>query len=386
MRLFKHIVMKKLASLFLIFGLFFFSCTKTETTMHQNNDHKILVGVFNGNGASPICVLETLEALKIDTGITGIEVSSADIINGKLDSIDVLIFPGGSGSKELNNLGTYGIAKVKDFVKKQGKGIVGICAGAYLLSTTPTYPSLKLLDAYNYDRKHYSRGRGLIEVSLTDEGHKIFPEIKQNTFFIQYFDGPILVPTDSSNIKYTELSKYVTDIHANKGIPSGITPGKTFILYEKIGAGRVIAIGGHAESTPGMRWMVPRMARYVHSGEIISYPSKWIRPEINTKEIMFTSDLKKTEKKLFWQLLNDTAQVRINAMIALHKLRSRPAVRWTIGLLRDKDPQVRKQAALILKETEYTAALPDLKTVLRIEQNDDVKSQLNETIKFLSTF
>ena len=364
----------------------FFSCSNTEITTQQKNNSKIKVGVFNGNGASEICVLETLEALKIDTGITGFEISAADIINGKLDSIDVLIFPGGSGSKELNNLGDFGVQQVHDFVKIQGKGIVGICAGAYLLSTTPTYPSLKMIDAYNYQREYYNRGRGLIEVSLTDEGHKIFPEIKQNNFFIQYYDGPILVPTDSSDIKYTELSKYVTDIHSNSGIPSGVTPGKTFILTENIGNGMIMSIGGHAESTPGMRWMVPRMARYVHSQEIISYPPKWIRPEINTHEIMFTSDLKKTEKQLWWQLLNDTADIQINAMIELQKLRSRPAIRWTIGLLRDNDAEVRKQSAIILKETEYTWALPDLKAALKIEKNDDVKSQLNESIEFLSDF
>lgn len=377
--------MKKIFFISLIISFLFYGCIDNNQVTDIENS-KIKVGVFNGNGASQICVLETLEALKIDTGITGFEISSADIINGNLDSIDVLIFPGGSGSKELNNLGDFGIQKVHDFVKTQGKGIVGICAGAYLLSTTPTYPSLELLDAYNYQREYYNRGRGLIEVELTDEGLDIFPEIGQNSFFIQYYDGPILVPSDSSDIKYTELSKYVTDIHSNSGIPTGVTPGKTFILTENIGNGMIMTIGGHPESTPGMRWIVPRMARYVHSQQIISYPEKWIRPEKNSMEIMFTSELKKTEKELFWQLLNDTAEVRINAMIELHKLRSRPAVRWTIGMLRDNDASVRKQAAIILKETEYTWALSDLKSALNTEQNDEVKNQLHETINFLSTF
>lgn len=370
----------------IVISLFIVSCNTTELQKSPKETSKIIVGVYTGNGASPICVIETLEALKIDTGIAGIEISSAEIMSGKLDSIDVIIFPGGSGSKELNNLGDFGIQKINDFVKIQGKGIVGICAGGYILSTTPSYPSLKMLDAYNYQRKYYNRGRGLIEVNLTDEGRKIFPEIGQNNFFIQYYDGPILVPTDSSDIKYTELSKYVTDIHANAGIPSGITPGKTFILYENIGAGMVMTIGGHAESTPGMRWIVPRMARYVHSQKIISYPEKWIRPEINTKEIMFTSELKKIEKQLFWELLNDTADIQINAMKELHNLRSRPAVRWTIGLLRDDNPEVRIQAAKILMQTEYTWALPDVQQALDNEQNEDVKKQLQKTVNFLSTF
>ena len=377
----------KVLRLFLIAILLInFSCVKTDLNSKHTQKGKIKVGVFDGNGPSPICVLETMEALKIDTGIVGVTITPAEIIAGKLDSIDVLIFPGGSGSKELNSLGDLGAQKVKDFLEKQGKGIVGICAGGYILSTTPTYPSLRIIDAKNLDRKHYSRGRGLIEVAMTDKGLEIFPELKGKRVFLQYFDGPILAPLDSNDIKYTEIAKYVTDIHANKGIPSGITPGKTFMLTQKIGKGNVFVIGGHAESTPGMRWMVPRMARYVATGKIISYPKKWIRPDINNKEIMFTDSLKKLEKQLFWQLLNDTAQIQISAMNKLHQLRSRPAVRWTIGLLRDDNPAVRKQAAYILEQTEYTPALPDVKEALAIEQNDSVRTQLQKTANFLSKF
>ncbi len=382
-----NLIMRQLQAVFLfLFFNLLWSCTPTEINKTVPVENKIIVGVYSGNGASPICILETLEALKIDTGIAGIKITPADIMLGKLDSIDVLIFPGGSGSKELNSLGDLGKEKVIDFVQNQGKGIVGICAGGYLLSKTPTYPSLQLIDAKNIDRKHYSRGRGLVEIKITGDGEKIFPELKGKRAFLQYYDGPVLEPTDSNNIKFTEIAKYVTDIHANKGIPSGITPEKTFLLFEQIGNGHIFVSAGHPESTPGMRWMVPRMARYVYSQKIIEYPQKWIRPEINDSAIMFTADVKKYEKKLFWQLLNDTPQVRINAMIALHSLRSRPAVRWTIGLLRDKNPEVRKQAAAILKETEYTYALQDILAALKIEKNPEVKKQLQETANFLSEF
>jgi len=377
--------MKKITIILTVaFSIFLVSCNIAEMQDTQDKTSKIIVGVYSGNGASATCIIETLEALKIDTGIAGIEISSADIMAGELDNIDVLIFPGGSGSKELNNLGDLGIKKVHDFVKIQGKGIVGICAGGYILSTTPNYPSLKLLDAYNFDRPHYARGRGLIEFQVTD--FDIFPELKDKRTFIQYYDGPILVPIDSNNIKYNEVAKYTTDIHANKGIPSGITPGKTIMLTQKVGEGMIFTMGGHPESTPGMRWIVPRMARYVHSQEIIPYPEKWIKPENNSSEIMFTSELKKIEKELFWKLYNDTAQIQLDAMSQLHKLRSRPAVRWTIGLLRDDNPQVRKQAAIILMKTEYTWAIKDVLQAIENEQDEEVKKQLEKTAKFLSTF
>ncbi|MCK5906480.1 MAG: hypothetical protein KAG37_02765, partial [Flavobacteriales bacterium] len=66
--------------------------------------NKVKVAVFNGNGAGSTSVIETIEALKIDTGIIPSEISAAEIQLGKLDEFDVIIFPGGSATKELNNL------------------------------------------------------------------------------------------------------------------------------------------------------------------------------------------------------------------------------------------------------------------------------------------
>ena len=92
-------------------------------------DDKLKVGVFNGNGASTVCILETIEALKIDSGIHPIGISAAQIMAGELDGFDVLVFPGGSGSKEFNNLGLQAAEKVKEFANQNNKGLVGICAG-----------------------------------------------------------------------------------------------------------------------------------------------------------------------------------------------------------------------------------------------------------------
>ena len=91
--------------------------------------------VFNGNGASNVCQIETYEALKIDSDIIADYISAAEIVSGKLNDFDVIVFPGGSGSLELNNLGQIGAKKVIEFVNAW-HGAVGICAGGYLFSTT----------------------------------------------------------------------------------------------------------------------------------------------------------------------------------------------------------------------------------------------------------
>lgn len=70
-------------------GFLLYSC-KPEVPDQDNNS--ILVGVFNGEGASTVCVIETMETLKIDSGITAREISGADIMNGALSQLDVLIY------------------------------------------------------------------------------------------------------------------------------------------------------------------------------------------------------------------------------------------------------------------------------------------------------
>ena len=366
-----------------IVSILLFSCNSTN---ESSTPDKIKAAVFSGNGASPVCVLHTLEALKIDPNIQGDKISSADILAGKLNQYDVLIFPGGSGSKELNNLGDFNVEIVNDFVKSKGKGIVGICAGAYLLSNEPSYPSLKLTSAQIIDIEHYNRGRGLIEFELTEEGLEFFPELKGKKTFLQYNDGPVLQPIDSNQINYIELAKYVTDINTKESYPAGITPGKTFIFSENVGQGRVFVIAGHPESTPGMRWIVPRMVRWVSNNKLVGYNEKWIVPEMNDKEILFDSELIAYEKEEFWQLFNESPDSLIMAMNNLYNIRSRPAVRWNIGLLRHQNKKVRIKAAEMLLKTEYTPALNDLKTVLEIENDSLVKKQLNKSIDFLSEF
>jgi len=381
--------MIKIRSIVLLFALVFVSACNTDVEKYteiqsEKGENKIQVGVFDGNGAGAISVIETIEALRIDTGIEAFPISAVDIQKGELDNIDVLIFPGGSGSKELNNLGQSGKDKVNDFVKNQGKGVVGICAGAYLLSSTAGYPSIAMASSVHIDRKHYNRGRGLVQFMLTNGGLKVFPELEDKDMFVQYYDGPVLSQSDSIESDYNEVATFVTDIHPDNYAPEGLTPRRTFSLNENIGKGKLFIFAGHPESTPGMRWLIPRMARWVSSSDLISYNQKWIRPEINTTAILFDRELRKTEKKLFWQLYSENTEDVINAMNSLNAMRSRPAVRWNIGLLRHNNAEIRKNAAKLIAETEYTYALKDLKQAFIDEQDSDTKKVMQNSIDLLS--
>ncbi len=370
----------------ILLSVLLFSCkTENENTPEKKDvSNKIKVAVFSGNGASPVCVTETLEALKIDKGIAGKAIDGHDVAAGELSKFDVIIFPGGSGSKELNNLGKSGVDSIRNFVIKKGKGLIGICAGAFMTMSTDGYPSLKLSGYKQLDRPHYNRGRGLVEFSLNERGLQHFPELKNHKLFLQYYDGPVMQLKDSTKKDTSELGKFVSDIHPDNFAPAGLTLGKTFLYFQNSGNGKIAGIAGHPEATPGMRWMVPRMARLVSNKKIVKYDTFWVRPQLNDKEIFFDRALRKREKELFYDLLSDSAELQIAAMDTLYSYRSRPAVRWNIGLLRDKNPKIRKHAAYLLMQAEYSAALPDLQTALKSEADQNVKKQISRTISVLS--
>ncbi len=199
---------------YVLFIIVFVSCSNVNNESLNHAGNKIKVAVFNGSGASAVCIIETFESLKIDTGISAGFISASEITEGKLHNYDVIIFPGGSASKELNNLGQNAAEKVVEYVKS-GHGAVGICAGGYLFSTTKDYPSLELVSATEWDRAHYDKGRALVEFELTSEGESVFPELTNQQCFLQYYDGPVFMPADSgrsNTLKYNEYAKFVTGV------------------------------------------------------------------------------------------------------------------------------------------------------------------------------
>lgn len=360
--------------LVLFFLVVLFSSCSTNSSVSEKK--LICVGVFNGDGASPVCVLETMEALKIDNGIDPVEVSGADILNGKLDDLDALIFPGGSGSKEYNNLGQEGARLVKDFVMNRGKGLVGICAGGFLFSTTPGYPSLEILGIPDI-RDHYDRGRGLLAFHLNHAGKKIFPELADiDSLYLQYYDGPIFDVNRPGEVNI--VGKIYSDIDPHPGYPHNVTPGKPALLTKNFGKGKVFVSVGHPEATAGMRWMVPRMVRWVTGEKPVQYKKELIRPQLNDHDLFYTPEKILFEKENFWNLFSENDSVVIHSLENLYSIRSRPSIRWAIGLLRHQSAGVRLAAANYLLETEYTWAIPDLEAAVKNENDPETKAKLQQ--------
>lgn len=337
------------------------------------------VAVFEGLGADPECLSDAVEALKVDPGIEPVVLTAAGIVRGGLDRCDAIVFPGGGGARQMANLGGLGRAKVLSFVREKGKGAVGLCAGAYMLSDTPDYACFHLAPLEAIDREHDERGHGMVKVRLTPDSATVFPELKgAAAVFMQYFEGPVLVP--SKRGAFTEVGVMESDVALQNDAPKGMTPGRTFLAWADAGRGRVFVSSGHPENTPGLRWMVPRMVRWTLREKLVSYGSNVVRPGRNQQEVLFDAPTRKAERAHFDALAVGTAEQKLAAIPQLLSMRSWGAKERLEGALRDDDGRVRLAAAEALVDLEHTAAIPDLVAAAATEPDAAPRSRLEERL------
>lgn len=183
-----------------------------------------------------------------EEGFTVRRVDPEGIRTGVLSNLDVLIMPGGSGSKQATNLEISGREAIQQFVKNGG-GYVGVCAGAYLASSYYSW-SLHLINASVIDRQHWARGKGNVILTLSDLGQKALghPEKEVEVYYGQ---GPLYGRgTNGSLPPYEELAIYKTELakeNVPPGVPMGMMPGTTAIARTEYGKGRVICYSPHPE-------------------------------------------------------------------------------------------------------------------------------------------
>ncbi|HPX75111.1 MAG TPA: BPL-N domain-containing protein [Bacteroidales bacterium] len=363
----------------IIFILFFVQCTRQHAT-NQEDKTKIQVAVFDGHGGSQTCIWEAVAAVKLDSEMNVRTITTADIANNVLDSLDAIIIPGGGGSRQFLNLNALNQQRIKDFVASGG-GIVGICAGAYLLSNTPDYACVQMNGAQAIDIEHDNRGHGISKFTLTDEGKKIFPELaNRDTLYVMYYEGPVFIKNENDTIEYKTLAIMESDVHEEGNAPANMTNNKPFFIINSFGKGRVFSSIAHPEATPGMMWMIPRMVRWTLDLPLKEYKSEIVNPDIFNQEILMSiSDLKQ-ESAYYQTFLHGSAEEKIAAMDWLQSKHSWAAKRWIQGLLYDADATVRVRAAKYIAETHYLHYLPDLKATYNSEKDTQTKQLLKEQL------
>lgn len=341
----------------------------------------IRVGVFYGHGGAQSCVWEAYEALRRDGAMRPYYVTSAEVANGVLDTLEAIIIPGGGGSRQWLNLGGQNHRRIVDFVQRGG-GVLGICAGAYLLSSTPEYACMGLSRGVAIDIEHDNRGHGVADATLSALGKELFPElVRHDTIRIVYYEGPVY---DTMQQRYAVFATMESDVHTEGGAPSNMTNGRPFIIGDEVGRGRVMACIAHPEATPGMQWMIPRMVRWTLRSAIEPYGSEIVNPRLAGRECLMTEEMLQREKAAFKIFLYGTAEDKVAALTWLRSVVSWDAKRWVQGLLYDEAPRVRAAAAEYVAWMGYTRYLPDVKAAAATEQDVQTKAALDRALGSLT--
>jgi glutamine amidotransferase-like uncharacterized protein len=239
--------------------LFFFLFTICLTT--TNSQNKIIrVAVYDDNGGGGRGSDNVELSLSDDTAFFTKRVSADEIRLGGLNSFDVVVQAGGSGSKQAKTLEESGVDSIRQFVKRGG-GYLGICAGAYLATVEYKW-SMGILNANVIDREHWNRGGGIIKIRLTAAGREFFG-MSEDTISLNYNQGPLLAQADKPNLPaYEELAVFENEIAENDAM-EGIMIGLTAIAQGNFWDGRVMAISPHPEKSPELRHMIATAVKWL---------------------------------------------------------------------------------------------------------------------------
>lgn len=219
----------------------------------------IRVALYKGPGTGgngPPELLAKLGSPGAATTIT--EVTPAELQAGILTNFDVVLFAGGSGSREASAIGATGRAQVTNFVA-HGGGYVGICAGAYL--ATSGYPwSLHIINAHTLSPK-WQRGRAVLKMEITPPGAAILGG--PTNVEVMYHQGPVVGPAREQGLPaYDTLAWFRTEVASNN-TPAGIMINSPAIFAGTFQHGRVVCISPHPEQTPGLDYIVPQAVNWV---------------------------------------------------------------------------------------------------------------------------
>jgi hypothetical protein len=247
--------MKKLPDFLLILSL----ALSLSTLGRAADATPLRIALYDDAGSTGKGVPKMKEHVGKIPGMKLTIVKGDDIRAGVLKNFDVVIFTGGSGSKQAEGIGEAGRKEVKEFVERGG-GYVGICAGAYLACEGFSW-GLKVLDAKTVSSKR-RRGEGTVKMELTDEGRRILGE-RAGQFDVRYVNGPIIQSSSNTGIPdFKPLAFFRTEL-AKNDTPVGVMINSPAAAAGELGKGRVITFSPHPEQTDGLESFVIRAIEWV---------------------------------------------------------------------------------------------------------------------------
>ena len=202
---------------------------------------KVKVGLFLDKGCfgnGPFCwarILNNSPQLELSL------LDGKDIQYGKLDDLQLLVCPGGGGSRQIDSMGPIGFDRVQKFVE-DGGCYLGICAGSYNAMNRPG--RFKFLP---YDYIDNANGRqGDLLVEIINDGAKLL-DLKAGRYIVDYDGGNVMrptAPTGKGDSQVLVVFKSCVSEHGRAPYNFMDTPAVVFGQY---GKGKVVASSFHPE-------------------------------------------------------------------------------------------------------------------------------------------
>lgn len=193
----------------------------------------IRIGLFTGSGSHANAVAVASKFLNSLENVELTKLTTNSILKGKLGELDVVLFPGGSGSRQGKTLGGEGREAIREFVRNGG-GYIGICAGSYLASQGDD-SKLKIVNFYNKTGANWKRGNKDVLAEADVRGRVV-------QFKIHFENGPIFNPTNEPGIPaYVPLGIYLEETYSTQnGTHKGDMIGTPVVVASSYGNGRVL--------------------------------------------------------------------------------------------------------------------------------------------------
>ncbi|MDR1384335.1 MAG: hypothetical protein LBJ67_10920, partial [Planctomycetaceae bacterium] len=235
----------------------------------KNNDlTKMKVAIYDDKGVTEGSK-KAIETILVNCHCVCELIDVEAICQGKLTDYDTLIVPGGVSNDMAEKIGSKGKEAIRNYVKSGG-GYIGICAGAFLASSTFD----NFLGLVNVKTNHSQElsprlgileqrqlGGGDAELEFSSEGKILFSQPAKG--HMSYINGPVFMEAGVKELPdFLTLATYLSDIYQHH-FQQGTMPKTPAIVAGSFGKGHVILFSPHPELTEGIESLLVDAVRAV---------------------------------------------------------------------------------------------------------------------------
>ncbi len=193
-----------------------------------------------------------------------------DVRDGRLEGLDILVMPGGTGFGQYESMREEGAAKVREYLRAGGR-YFGTCAGLAVLMNEEKRIAILPLKRIN---GHYMRGGGDLRVKFSEKWVREL-SLTNDVYSIQFHHGPVPVPgkpIDGVKLENVGISMNAVDQYGKMNTwRRDSMIGTAAFVHATAGKGEVIACNCHPEGRPETRDIVSGVFRRL-TGRSIAIP------------------------------------------------------------------------------------------------------------------